>query len=272
MKIRSQLNYLSFLFMLLFYLTSLSQTTFAQTTGTDARFEGVLKYQEGVSICQQERFLLLDCQGNLVMRLVESSGGPDLDALIGQYITVSGSDVGVECTIIAVDNVTVSESSPCNVTASFEGLLALQEGPSICMQGRFELRDCTGNIIVRLTESENGPDLDPLLGQYVRISGRDVGVECRVIQPGEVTLLNNQCSTPQPETGNPREGFLQINASGGYELRDCSGNLKMSLEVSRNQDLSSFIGQYVRVKGKKIKRTDQLKVRSITVKTSPCPR
>jgi hypothetical protein len=161
--------------------------------------------------------------------------------------------------------------SPASI--SYEGILVLSEGPSICMQGRFQLNDCQGNLIIRLTENENGPDLDNQTGQYVRITGPNVGVECPVIQSDEVTMLTNACVSPSPQITSKREGILSVNTNGGFELRDCQGNVLWHLFYkpdNRIPNLGNFVGQFVHVKGGIHKTTNAINVRRITVKTNVC--
>jgi hypothetical protein len=160
--------------------------------------------------------------------------------------------------------------------ASFEGNLTADTGPSICMQGGFALRDCQGQIIIRLSETEGGLDLDSLLGQYVMVKGEDVGVECPIIAPSRVTVKANSCITPQQPTGNFHEGILQRNDAGEFELRNCLNNVILKLTASQNiGDLEPFIGKFVRVKGRMLGKQaggDQrtIRIRTIIVKPNPC--
>ncbi|MEW6737106.1 MAG: hypothetical protein AB1489_37820, partial [Acidobacteriota bacterium] len=230
-----------------FYLLLVSVS--AQDGDNHLTFTGILKLQEGPSICQQGRFELHDCQNNLVIRVTETDTGPDLDTLVGQYVELCGPDVGVECRVIAAKEAK-AQNNPCNDQSNIfrEGVLAFQEGPNTCLQGRFELRNCDSNRIVLLSESENGPNLEQLVGQYVRLRGPNVGVECLVISPTEVTVLPNICVNP-PRL-HPREGIVQVDANGRFVLVDCQNNIRLELVVNPNViDMSSMIGQFVRVKG-----------------------
>lgn len=244
----------------------------AQVVSSPARFEGFVQFQEGVSFCMQGRFELRDCNNQRIIRVTESENGPDLDALIGQYVTITGDNVGVECPVIDADIVEPT-NNPCNANVSYEGVLTEVTGPTACLQGEFFLRNCQGEFVVLLSENQNGPDLNSLLGQYVRVSGPNVGVECPVIAPTEVTSLANACNpTPNPQIGSPREGILQVDAQGNYQLLDCQSNIKMQLTIGPNSNvrLQNFVGQYVRIKGKMNRQGGTIKVRGITVKNNPC--
>src|SRR5689334_18350539 len=73
---------------------------------------------------------------------------------------------------------TVNAQNGTFTGVQFEGILTEETGPSICFQGGFSIRDCTGNILVRIEDS--GVSVNPLgsTGQFVRVEGVDVGVEC----------------------------------------------------------------------------------------------
>lgn len=242
-----------------------------------ASYVGKLEYQEGFSFCMQGRFWLRDCADNIIIRVTEREDGPDLDALVGQFVEISGDDVGVECPVVAAETVLVSNDActdPINNRTFFEGVLVINDGPSICMQGRHALQDCNGNLVIRLQENTNGPDLDSLVGQYVRLRGESVGVECPIVAPTEVSVLESACAGPSPDAlaPNPREGMLVLNESrGGFELRDCAGNVKTRLSVNSSRlNLSAFTGQYVRVRGKLKRQKGIIEVRQIIVKPTRC--
>lgn len=239
--------------------------------------------------CLQSSLQLVDCDNRLVAHLQTPVGGPDLTRFLDRYVQIIGNEVSGTCPVLVVNALREISPLDCNLEPTdpdelpppelrigFEGVLQRFEGFSICMQGEYELRDCANGRIVMVTPA-SGLDLNPLVGQYVRITGRDVGVECRVIEASEVTVMADACISPQPQGVNRREGILVYNETGGYELRDCDNNLLLELIMGARrpsiESLNAFVGQYVRVKGKRVKgNRSRFEVRRIVVKTNRCNR
>ena len=126
----------------------------------------------------------------------------------------------------------LAAAAPAAAQVTISGVLQPDLLPSICLQGTHTL-ECT---TVRL--QSNSLDLDAFVGQNVRISGHDVGVECVVY---EVTAVS-----PPPVTlafcGNPVPGC-------DVRFRSAPGALSQHLLfVSPFQDVlpvSPFIGTFL---------------------------
>jgi hypothetical protein len=159
---------------------------------------------------------------------------------------------------------------------NFEGIITAETGPSICLQGTFAVRDCTGNVLVRIEETGNSVNPNNFLGQFVRVRGEDVGVECPVIRVTRFRPIANRCIVPQ-QSFSRREGIVTRTAEGGFVLRDCAGNTLFELETSRKVgNLEPFVGSFVRLRGivPAAQQTDlirNLRVREVTIKPNQCP-
>lgn len=86
-------------------------------------------------------------------------------------------------------------ASPAQAQVTLSGVIQPDLLPSICQQGTHTM-ECTG---VRL--QSGSIDLGSFVGQNVRVTGHDVGVECVVyevtaVQPAPVTLA--MCGNPVP--------------------------------------------------------------------------
>jgi hypothetical protein len=93
---------------------------------------------------------------------------------------------------LLTDKTQAQERKPMTGSIYLEGILN-HPGPSICMQGDYELHDCQGNIIVRIDSGSLG-GLDSFVGRYVRIvAGQDIGVECPVFTVNKIFVLPNRC-------------------------------------------------------------------------------
>jgi hypothetical protein len=154
----------------------------------------------------------------------------------------------------------------------FEGRLEYHNQNPICPYGKFELRDCKNRMSIRIDEMQSGPDLDSMVGQYVRIKGRDMGEECVLVAASEVKSLPDICIAPLQTARSRRKGILQISLEGGFELRDCGNNITLRLTAdSHSPNLLPFLGEYVKAGGRmEGPDNNTLRVRSVTLKPNLC--
>jgi hypothetical protein len=160
--------------------------------------------------------------------------------------------------------------APLNGNILFEGRLDHLEEMRLCNQGTFVLKDCQDNLKIRVMELNNGPDLDALTGQYVRIKGVDVGDQCVVVAASEVEVLSDACIRFLQKRTKSREGVLQLTADGGFELRDCSNNSLFRVTPGpTSPNLVALLTEYIQVKGR-IKEDGLFEVRSVILKPNFC--
>jgi hypothetical protein len=170
------------------------------------------------------------------------------------------------------NGVAAHRTEPLEGNVLFEGRLEQLDNLSFCRQGRFVLHDCRHMLKIRVMKLSAGPNLDSLLGQYVRIKGQDVGKECVVVAAEQVTLLDDVCISPHLRSNNRHEGILQLTAEGGIELRDCHNNSTLQLIQGVNSpSLVTLLGEYVRVKGRMVDEGKKLfEVRTVIIKPNFC--